>query len=51
MGCPFLQPKAFWNSGMLDTTPFARACAVEWGLDCAIMLSYWGVAFEHQVSA
>ena len=51
MGCPFLQPKAFWNSGILDTTPFARARAVEWGLDCVIMLKYCGVAFEHHVSA
>src|SRR5450432_2088169 len=51
MGCPFLQTNAFWNSGILDTTPFARAFAVAWGLDCAIMVKYWGVAFEHQVSA
>lgn len=28
MGCPPLQPKAFWNSGMLETTPFTRACGV-----------------------
>jgi hypothetical protein len=32
MGCPFLQPKAFGNSGMLDTTPFARACAGRMGI-------------------
>src|SRR5258706_14927533 len=24
MGCPALQPQAFWNSGMFCTTPFTR---------------------------
>ncbi len=29
MGCPVLQPKAWPNSGMFCTTPFARNCRGE----------------------
>ena len=29
IGCPFLHPKAFWNSGILETTPLTRAVGVE----------------------
>ena len=31
MGWPVVQAKAFWNSGMLDTTPLTRKSPGEWG--------------------
>lgn len=32
IGWPALQPKAFWNSGMLETTLLTRCHGAEWGL-------------------
>jgi hypothetical protein len=48
MACPGSQLKAFWNSGMFDTTPLTRNLGGEWGFALASTVSACGVQLEHQ---
>src|SRR5262249_56980307 len=49
MGWPALQPQAFWNSGMLETTPFTRYLSGECSLVWAMRRVNWSVMFSHQI--
>ena len=51
IGCPALQPKAFWNSGELLTTPFVRNSPGECESVAASSRKDWSVAFWHQTCA
>src|SRR5262249_8956052 len=47
MGWPALQLKAFWNSGMLITSPFTRYFPGECGLVMALARRFSGRSFSH----
>jgi hypothetical protein len=47
IGSPALHEKAFWNSGMFDSTPLTRYLFDEWGLVAALSRSASGRAFSH----
>jgi hypothetical protein len=49
IGCPRLQLKAFWNSGMFWTTPFTRYFGSECGFVRACRRAASSVAFSHQL--
>jgi hypothetical protein len=49
MGLPALQANAFWNSGMLDTTPLVRYLGGEWGSTVARRRRTSGRSALHQL--
>src|SRR5215471_21636535 len=51
MGEPALQPKAWANSGMLETTPFTRYLGSAWGSVFTLSVASASVMLEHQTWA
>src|SRR5579871_604003 len=49
IGCPALQPNAFWNSVEFETTPLTRYCPGECGSVIARTREFSGVTFWHHI--